>query len=101
VPHQARPGLRLVRLKQQSFRQAKSDAPTPLSFLLAPCVIYKDASHKLRSDRKKVRPIFPVNTVLVDQSQVGLVDEGRRLQGVPWVFPAHVAPRQNVKFSID
>jgi len=49
-------------------------APTPFRFLLPPCVIDKDASHKLRGDRKKVRPVFPVNTVLVDQSQICLID---------------------------
>jgi hypothetical protein len=39
---------------------------------------------------EELRPVLPRRPLLIDQSQVGLVDEGRRLQRVIAPFTAEV-----------
>jgi hypothetical protein len=39
----------------------------------------EDASHDLSGQREKVHAIVPVDIVDVDETQIGLVDEGRAL----------------------
>src|SRR5262245_30093227 len=48
-----------------------------------------------------MRAILPVDFSLVDQSQVGLVDEGGGLQGVVGIFTPHLAVREPVQFSFN
>ncbi len=45
-------------------------------------MIDQDPAHELRRDTKKVRPALQIDLALIDQSEIGLVYEGGRLQGV-------------------
>jgi hypothetical protein len=45
--------------------------------------------------------ILPVRMALVDESQVRLVDKGRRLQRVPGVFVAESGRRPTAQFLVD
>ena len=47
-----------------------------------PRVVHEDEAHQLRGDRQEVRAVLPLHPALVSQAQVGLVDQGRRLDGV-------------------
>jgi hypothetical protein len=42
----------------------------------------EDPTHDLRGDTKEMSPVTPIAVALIDESQIGLVDECRRLQGV-------------------
>jgi hypothetical protein len=59
-------------------------------------MIDQDAPHQLGRQGKKVRAIFPVHAVLIDQTQVGLVDQSARLQGVAGIFLPHVMMGQTM-----
>ncbi|MNC88002.1 hypothetical protein D3C83_37820 [compost metagenome] len=45
--------------------------------------------------------ILPAHVLPVDQPQVGLVDQGGRLQDVPGTLPGHVATGQAVQLRLD
>ena len=50
-------------------------------------VIDQDAPHDLRRHAKEVRPVLPIGLSLIDEPQVDLVHERRRLECV--VGPLH------------
>ena len=64
-------------------------------------VIDEDAPHVRRHDAEEVRAILPVDARRAEQAQVGLVDEGGRLQGVVVAFAPHVLRRQAAKRRQD
>jgi hypothetical protein len=45
-------------------------------------VIDQDPAHDLCRDTKEMRSILPIDLALVDEPDVHLMNEGRRLQGV-------------------
>lgn len=47
-----------------------------------------------------MRPILPFD-LGVDETYVGLVDQGRRLQRVSLGFPSHVTGGQSPQFVVD
>ena len=49
---------------------------------------------------KKLRTVLPADARPFDQSNIDLVDEGRRLQRVARCFPGHVATRQLPQFRV-
>src|SRR5918993_2740058 len=61
--------------------------------LLLARVIDEDAAHHLRRDAEEVRPVLPLHLRLIDEPQVGFVDERGRLQGVALSLAAQVAGR--------
>ena len=65
-----------------------------------PCVVHHDAPHQLRRRGDKVGPILPVTFVILDQPQVGFVEQRGRLQRVAGAFPAHIMMRQPVQFGL-
>jgi hypothetical protein len=64
-------------------------------------VIDENPAHHLRRDTKEMRSILPVDVVLVDEPDVGLVNEGRRLQGVIGTLASELARRHPAQFRID
>jgi hypothetical protein len=45
-------------------------------------VIDENSPHQLRRDREEVGTVLPVGVALIDQLEVRLVDDGRRLQTI-------------------
>ena len=64
-------------------------------------VIDEDASHRLRRDAEEVCPILPVHLTLIDQSQVDLMHQGRRLQRVVHAFAAKLAGGYAAELIVD
>jgi hypothetical protein len=75
--------------------------PTAFVSMLVPRVIKQDAAHDLRRYAKEVGAILPPNVSLVNQTKIGLVDEGRCLQCMPRSFPAHVTSGDAVQFFLN
>jgi len=57
---------------------------------MRPRVIDEDAPHQLGGDAEELRAILPVGLMLVDQAQVRLVDQRRRLQSMIGSLAAQV-----------
>ena len=76
-------------------------AATPLRAALAPGDVDEDVSHQSRGNREEMSAILPSHFLPVDQSQVGLVHQGRRLQDVPGPFTCHIGRGHPVKLSVD
>src|SRR5437773_5467307 len=63
-------------------------------------MINHDAPHQLRGRRDKVAPALPDRLRIIDQPQVGFVQNGGGLQGVPGALPAHVLVGEPVQFGL-
>ena len=61
----------------------------------------EDPSHHLRRQRQEVRPVSPFDAVDLNQPQVRLVHQGRRLQRMIRSLLAHVASRQPVELAVQ
>src|SRR6185312_11245241 len=59
-----------------------------------------DAPHQPRGCRDKVGPALPDRLRIIDQAQIGFVENGGGLQGVASTFPAHVMVREPVQFGL-
>ena len=64
-------------------------------------VVHEDATHHAGRHREEVRAVVPGDVFRVDQPEVCLVDERRRLQAVSRAFVGHVAPRDLVELLVD
>src|SRR6185295_12424175 len=69
------------------------------SFALAR-VVEQDAAHQLRRHTVELRPVLPPD-VLIDQLEIGLVDEGRRLQQMPRTLTFEVPARGLMQLRVD
>src|SRR6266513_5445453 len=63
-------------------------------------MVNHDAPHQLRGRRDKVAPALPDRLRIIDQSQVGFVENGSGLQGVAGALPAHVMVGDPVQFGL-
>jgi hypothetical protein len=63
---------------------------TALGGLVGAGVVDQDAANDARGQGEKVKPVLPVAVALIDQADIGLVNDRRRLQGVIAPLPAHV-----------
>jgi hypothetical protein len=62
----------------------------------------QDAPHGDRRSAEEVpAPVPPPVTAVLGQAQVGLVDQGRRLQRQARPLPRNLGPRQLAQFLID
>jgi hypothetical protein len=68
---------------------------------VTPGVIDQDPAHDLRRRAKEMRPILPIDLPLIDEPQVHLVNQRRRLQGVVSPLAAKLAPRDATEFRVD
>jgi hypothetical protein len=70
-----------------------SPSPSALPPTLArnppPCSIQQKVPHNLSRYREKVGAVLPIHICNVDQFQVSLVDQGRRLHGVARALVLH------------
>jgi hypothetical protein len=48
-----------------------------------------------------MRPILPIYLSTVHEPQVDLVNEGGRLEGMPWSLPRHIVLRYSMQLLID
>jgi len=64
-------------------------------------VIDQDPAHDLRGDAKEMRAILPIALALIDEPDVRLVNEGRRLQGVVGPLVPKLARGNAVELRID
>src|SRR6266496_2879735 len=63
-------------------------------------MVNHDAPHQLRGGRDKVGPALPDRFRIIDQPQVGFVENGGGLQGVAGALPAHVMMCESVQFGL-
>ncbi len=68
--------------------------------MLSAGVIDEDLAHQLRRHRKKVRPVLQRQSVHIHESQVDLMHERRRLEGVPRLFALETAARHAAQLVI-
>ena len=64
-------------------------------------MINQQASHYLCSNSKKMSAILPIHPRLIDEAQVGLVNQGGRLQGVIRPFTPQIIRRKLAQFIVD
>src|SRR6266496_2112746 len=63
-------------------------------------MVNHDAPHQLGGRRDKVAPALPDRLRIIDQPQVGFVENGGGLQGVAGALPAHVVVSEPVQFGL-
>ncbi len=69
---------------------------------LAPSVLHQNATHGSRSSREEVTLSIPFTVAVgTDQAQVGLVNQGSRLNGLSWRLTLEFLGRQGAKFLVD
>ena len=68
---------------------------------MPPGMVHQDAAHGLGGHPEELGPVLPARLALVDQPQVGLVDEGGGLQGVAGVLAPEVALGLAVQLVVD
>ena len=73
------------------------------AFLRAACprVVHENAPHHPRRHRKKMPAVLPRDSVCIDQPDIRLVHQRRRLEAVAGTFPRHAAPRDSIKLLMD
>ena len=64
-------------------------------------MIDQDAPHDARRHREEVRAILPRDVLHVDQPQVRLVDQRRRLEAVARTLAGHAAAGDPVQLAVD
>jgi hypothetical protein len=64
-------------------------------------VIDQDTPHQIGGNGKEVSPVLPVYIPRINEPQKGLVDQGRRLQGMTAALPAQIAGRLSAQFFVD
>ncbi len=64
-------------------------------------VIDQDLAHRPSGDGEEVCPVLPVWISLVGQTQISLVHQGRRLQGVIGALPLHKMMSEAPEFFVD
>ena len=67
----------------------------------APRAVHEDAPHRLSGHRKEMGAILPAHALVVDQAQVGFVDQRGGLQAVAGPLALHVVVRQTVELVVD
>jgi hypothetical protein len=64
-------------------------------------VIHEDAAHDARGDGEELGAIRPRDPPLVDEPEIGFVDEPRGTQGVSGRLPAELPARDATQLLID
>jgi hypothetical protein len=64
-------------------------------------VIHEDAPHHLRRDAEELRAVLPLCAVLIDQPQVGFVNECGRLQRVIGALTPQVGLGPTMEVLVD
>ena len=64
-------------------------------------MVHQDPTHHLGRHREEVRSTLPIRASLVDESKVGLVDQGGRLQDVSRLFAPKPGRRSASQFLVN
>src|SRR5262249_19016506 len=64
-------------------------------------VVEQDAPHDLRGNGKKMGAVLPVDAPLIDQLQIGFVDEDGRLNGAVAPLARGAARRDDAQLVVD
>jgi hypothetical protein len=64
-------------------------------------VVDENAAHHFGGYTKELRAVLPRDTTLIDQPEVGLVNERCRLQGMTGSFASKVGRRAAAQFLVD
>ena len=72
----------------------------PLAGLLTAGVVHQDLAHQPRSHSVEMRTILQARVGLIDESEVGLVDECRGLQSVALAFLPQIACGKLAEFAV-
>jgi hypothetical protein len=64
-------------------------------------VINENAPHELRRYREKVRAVFPIYAVLIDEPEINFMNQGSWLEAVVAALPQHVAGGQTMEFVVN
>jgi hypothetical protein len=75
-------------------------ATAPLASGSSPRALDKDATDEMCGDPEEMRAILPPHMSLIDQLQVGVVNECRGLERVARPLPAKVMVSETAKFTI-
>ena len=77
------------------------DRHAPLDGAPRPRVIHQQPAHHARRHREEVRAVLPVDASLIDQLEVGLVDQRRRRQRMIPPLTDEIAPRQTAQLVVN
>ena len=89
------------RQSQGLLKRQRRRAPSVARRLLAPGVVHQDAAHGLGEDGEELHPAFELYLAAAQQTQEGLVDQGRGLQGVARALPRQVGTGQGPQVLED
>ena len=64
-------------------------------------VVHEDATHDASGHREEMRAVVPRDGLRVDQPEIRLVDERRRLKAVTRALVPYVPPRDLMELSMD
>ena len=64
-------------------------------------IVQQDAAHDLGGDAEEVGTILPAGAALIDELQVGLVDEGSGLQGMAGALAAELGAGDPFELLVD
>jgi hypothetical protein len=64
-------------------------------------VVDQDPPHDAGGDAEELGAVAPVDAALIHEAQIGLVDEGGRLESVARGFPTQAAGRESVQLLVD
>jgi hypothetical protein len=64
-------------------------------------VVDQDAAHRLRRRREEVDPPLPLRVGLLHQAEIGVVQDGGRLEGVVRAFAPQVAGGERPEVVVD
>ena len=64
-------------------------------------MVAEDAAHDCGGDAEEVRAALPGDVLLLDEAEVGFVDEGGGLDGVAGALAAHVVAREPPQLVVD
>ena len=81
----------LIRHGQRVIERHANGPAAALLIALRSRDVDEDTPHQPRGHRQEVSPVLPVDVLKIDQSEVRLVHERRRVQAVPGTFASHAA----------
>src|ERR1022692_785897 len=64
-------------------------------------MLYQNPPHQLARNRKEMGAALPLHALVIHQSHVGFIHQGRSLQAVAGALVFHVVLRQSVQLFVD
>lgn len=77
------------------------NAMPPLVRAVTPRMIHEDSPHDLRGHAEKVGAVLPVDLALIDEAQVDLMHQRRRLQSMAGALVAKLACGNTPQLGVD